>query len=206
MRLAYVAYGLGLSALLCAEVRASGLVMPTASAGSAGAGLGPLRTLSIEARLGPGGAEITERRGYALAPDTGTVPVTFYGSAGGTQSVTIGGKAAIVTTFAPADADAVRRRLVRELHDPAPLRQLGGPMVVTDPIEIAMPLSGTLEVVVTTHLALAAHGTLSGVVLPIDWARPPVDTVDVKVSAQTDAPLRVLYSPYHELVVVRDAP
>jgi Ca-activated chloride channel family protein len=69
---------------------------------------------------------------------------------------------------------------------------------------VAVPATGLVDVTVTTSLPLGAHGTLSGIVLPIDWARPPAGTVDVKVHATSEAPLRALYSPYHELTVLRD--
>ena len=57
---------------------------------------------------------------------------------------------------------------------------------------------------VTTTVPLAPHGTLRGVTVPLDWARPPIGTLDVAVAASTEAPLRALYSPFHELDVVRD--
>src|SRR5687768_9067621 len=114
MRLAYVVCGIGVSVVFGSQASASGLVMSTAPGGRAGAALGPLRTLSVEARLGPGGAELTERRGYALATDAaagGVATVTYYASGGGVQAVNIAGQPVTVRTLSATDADVVRQRL-----------------------------------------------------------------------------------------------
>jgi Ca-activated chloride channel family protein len=214
-RLAVVA-ALGPLCWFAPDVGATGLVMSAAPPGDAGAParppatavLGALRAWTVDARLGPATADVTERRTYALVPATagGTATVTFYQSVVGPDAPTIlvGARALTGTTLAPAAADAVRRRLTLELRDPAPLRDLGAPLFVGDPVDVPVPATGTVDVVVTSRLALSAHGTLQGLVLPVDWARAPVGTVDVKVAAKTDAPLRALYSPFHELAVVRD--
>jgi MYXO-CTERM domain-containing protein len=210
----FIAAGaLGVLAVLSRNAGATGLVMPTPPAGNDAPArpplsLGALRTLTVDAQLGPSSADITERRTYALDPSYagGSATLTFYQSVvgSGAPTITVGDRTLTGTTLAPDAADAVRRRLTLQLRDPSPLRDLGTPLFVGDPLELAVATTGTVEVVVTTSVPLSAHGTLQGVVLPIDWARPPVGSIDVKVRARSDAPLRALYSPFHELAVVRD--
>ena len=103
-----------------------------------------------------------------------------------------------------ADADAARRQLTRVLGDPTALRGLGTPLYATDAMVVQVPTTNVIDVRITTTVPLAALGTMRGLVVPLDWSRLPVAKVDVKVTATTAAPLRALYSPYHELQVVRD--
>ena len=104
----------------------------------------------------------------------------------------------------PTDADAVRRQLTRLFGDPAPLRGLATPLFATDATPVQVPITNLVTSTCTTTVPLAALGTMRGLVLPLDWSRPPVATVDVKVTATSATPLRALYSPYHELQVIRD--
>jgi MYXO-CTERM domain-containing protein len=210
-RIAFIAFGL--LASLSPHANATGLVTPAPPAADGAPGgpplvLGTLSALAVDARLGPSSAEVSERRTYALAPAYAgaSASVTFYESVvgAGAPIITVGGRTLTGTTLAPDAADAVRRRLTLQLRDPNPLRELGTPLFVGDPLELAVSAARTVEVVVTTSVPLSAHGTLRGLVLPIDWARPVVDTIDVAVRASSDAPLRALYSPFHELEVVRD--
>ena len=101
------------------------------------------------------------------------------------------------------EADAYRMALALELRDGAPLDELGTRLVVLEPIAReawdAVPVV-TLEMT----QPLSAHGTLRGATIPMDWHKQPIGSVSVEVSAQTEAPLRALYSPYHTLSVVTD--
>ncbi len=197
-------------ALAQADVHATGLMMrlpPLEGAAPLPTRLGSLTALSVDAGLTPAGAAVSERRIYNLPLYTGGgATLTFYDSVTGpaAPSVVIGGWPATGRTLAPDEADALRRRLTEELRDPAPLRELGTPLFVTDPIDVTVPISNTVEVQVTTGVPLAPRGTMQGLALPIDWGRGSVATVDVKVAATSTAPLRALYSPYHELEVIRD--
>ena len=198
-------------ALLPAAARATALAMPTPTDSGPPTTLGALATLSVDARLTPAGADVTERRTYSLTTLYTGRPtmLTFYHSlpaqAGAPEPrVVIGGQVATGRTLAAAEADAVRRRLTIAIGDPSPLRELGTPLYVTDPMEVAIPTVPTVDVEVTTRAPLSTRGTMQGLVLPIDWARPTVAAVDVKLAATTTAPLRALYSPYHQLSVVRD--
>jgi Ca-activated chloride channel family protein len=189
-----------------ASAFASGLVTPAppAGAGAPAASLAPLRSLAVDARLGATTATITERRTYVLPSGVaGPVTVTYHHSAPGAGApvVTVAGAALSGSVLAPAAADAARRDLTRALGDPAPLRELGTPLFVSTPVAVS---PGAVEVVVSTTVPLTPHGTLRGVTVPLDWARPPIGTLDVQVTASTEAPLRALYSPFHELDVVRD--
>ena len=173
--------------------------------------LAALQSLEVTAELDPSGAKLTEHRRYRLESRYvgTTATVTFYRSLVGPRgasvtAITIDGQTRSGTTLAAPEADAERRRLALELGDSGPLRELGTSLFVAEPIEIAVTSGGTLEVDVTTSAPLGAHGTFSGAVVPVDWDRRPVDSFSVDVSAKTDAPLRALYSPYHELSVVRD--
>ena len=198
-------------ALLPAEGRATALAMPTATDSGPPTTLAALSTLSVDARLTPSGADVIERRTYSLTtlytgrPTTLTYYHSLTGEPRGAEPrVVIGGQVATGRMLAPAEADAVRRQLTIAIGDPSPLRGLGSPLFVTSAIEVMVPTVPTLHVEVTTRAPLITRGTMRGVVLPVDWARPTVSTVDVKVAAATTAPLRALYSPYHQLSVVRD--
>src|SRR5262245_56987104 len=172
--------------------------------------LGRLESMSIDVRLGPSVAEITERRSYAADLFAGgRLYLTFYDSVVGHADtapplITINGAMTTGATLDPADADAVRRQLTRTLGDPAPLRELGTPLYATDALVVQVPTTNLVDVQITTTVPLATLGTMSGLVVPLDWSRSPVSKVDVNVAATSVAPLRALYSPFHELQVIRD--
>jgi Ca-activated chloride channel family protein len=198
-------------ALAPTDARATALALPAAEAAGPPTTLAALAKLSVDAHLTPHGAAVTERRSYTLAGPYPGAPakLTFYYTmpdqpSAGDVRVVINGQIATGRTLPPAEADDVRRRLTIAIGDPAPLRDLGAALFVTDPLEVTVPTVPTVDVEVTAHGPLAAHGTMHGLVLPIDWARPAVGKVDVMVAAQTIAPLRAIFSPYHQLSVVRD--
>jgi Ca-activated chloride channel family protein len=171
--------------------------------------LGRLDALTIDVRLGPAAAEITQRRTYMMTRLYGGGPVTltFYDSVpegAAPPAITINGVPATGATRAPADADALRRELTRVLADPAPLRGMGRPLHATDAMAVDVPITNLVDVTITTTVPLAAIGTMRGLIVPLDWGRSPVGKVDVNVAATSGGPLRALYSPYHELQVVRD--
>ena len=195
-------------AVMQADARATGL---SASLSPSDGSLGRLDSLSVDVRLGPSTAEITQQRSYALNSMYAGAPVelTFYDSVTGPAgtappAITINGLPVTGTTLAVADADAARRRLTRLLGDPTALRGLGTPLYATDAMVVQVPTTNVIDVRITTTVPLAMLGTMRGLVVPLDWSRLPVAKVDVKVTATTAAPLRALYSPYHELQVVRD--
>jgi MYXO-CTERM domain-containing protein len=190
---------------------ASGLALP-APEGSTGAPtlLGPLQSLSVEAKLSGAGVELTEVRKYALTLYAGkTVTATFHSSVLGAATtdapaISMAGQPVAGAMLGPDDADGVRRRLTLDLRDPTALRGIGQPLFVSDPVAIAVPANGVVEVRVVSRGPLVAEGTMQGLVVPVDWARPTVPNVDVKVTASSAAPMRALYSPFHALDVVRD--
>jgi Ca-activated chloride channel homolog len=195
-------------AVIQADARATGL---RASLSSSDGSLGRLDSLGVDVRIGPTTAEITQQRSYTLNGMYAGAPVelTFYDSVTGpsgtaTPAITINGLPATGTTLAVANADAARRRLTRLLGDPTPLRGLGTPLYATDATVVQVPTTNVIEVRITTTVPLATLGTMRGLVVPLDWSRFPVPKVDVRVTATTATPLRALYSPYHELQVVRD--
>ena len=195
-------------AVIHADARATGL---RASLSPADGSLGRLDSLSVDVRIGPTAAEITQQRVYTLSSTYAGAPVelTFYDSVTGPADtappvISINGQPASGTTLAVTDADAARRQLTRLLGDPTALRGLGTPLYATDAMVVQVPATSVIEVRITTTVPLAILGTMRGLVVPLDWSRLPVAKVDVKVTATTAAPLRALYSPYHELQVVRD--
>ncbi|HIA03117.1 MAG TPA: hypothetical protein EYN66_14630, partial [Myxococcales bacterium] len=98
----------------------------------------------------------------------------------------------------PKEADEMRRKLVLQLHDPAPLGQMGTALFVSESREVELGgFFGPITIELSVTQPLTAHGTLSGVSVPIDWNRAPVDTMTVKAAAETDEQLRTIYSPYH---------
>jgi Ca-activated chloride channel family protein len=197
------------------DARAAGLLVVTGGAsGTASSPVGTLAALharEVEGELDASVARLTERRRYRFDSRYfgATATVTFYRSLVGPEgarvtSMIIDGQSRSGSTLEPPQADAERRRLALELGDPSPLRELGSPLFVSEPIELVVPTGGTLEMSVATSTPLGTHGTLQGIAMPVDWNRHPVDAVGIDVNARTEAPLRSLYSPYHELSVVRD--
>ena len=190
------------------DARATGL---RASLSPSDGSLGRLDSLSVDVRLGASTAEITQQRSYTLNSRYAgaAVELTFYDSVAGPAgtappAITISGQPATGTTLAVPEADAARRQLTRLLGDPTALRGLGTPLFASDAMVVQVPTTNVIDVRITTTVALATLGTMRGLVVPLDWSRLPVAKVDVKLTATTTAPLRALYSPYHELQVVRD--
>lgn len=98
-------------------------------------------------------------------------------------------------------ADDERERLVRALKNPAPLREPGLPLVVSEPVA-SSALSVEVDFEFETPLSLA--GSLSGVHVPLDWDERNAGVVKLNVGVTTEQPLAALYSPFHELGVQRD--
>lgn len=172
--------------------------------------LSPLTQLEVSAHLTESGAQVTEQRSYRWDGDVveGSASVIFYhalpGGEGSTLTrLTLDGTPLSGETLAPEDADALRRELVLRLRDPAPLRDLGTPLFVSEPVAVNATPYGTLSLQVQLSLVARQHGTLQGISLPVDWHKNPVQQVAVDVTTATDRPMRALYSPYHELSVAR---
>ena len=133
-------------ALLATEAGATALAMPTPTDSGPPTTLAALGTLSVDATLTPSGADVTERRTYSLTtlytgrPTTLTYYHSLTGEPGGAAPrVVIAGQVATGRTLAPAEADAVRRQLTIAIGDPAPLRELGTPLYVTDAMAVMVP-------------------------------------------------------------------
>jgi Ca-activated chloride channel family protein len=197
-------------AFVTADARATGLDTLVPLPDGPARSLGRLEALAVDVALGPQSATITQRRSYALTGQYtgGSAELTFYdsvvGADGAAPAVTINGVPAAGRALSAAEADEARRGLTRGLGDPAPLRGLGSRLYATEPLSVDVPVTSVVDVQVTTTVPLSALGTLRGVVVPLDWGRAPIGKVDVTVTATSTAPLRALYSPYHELSVVRD--
>ena len=76
------------------------------------------------------GPEVSVQFDGETSRATGTLPLALGAAEGGVLILPAGGK-----TLAPDEADAVRRQLTLALHDQSPLRDLGMPLFVSDPIE-----------------------------------------------------------------------
>jgi len=165
------------------------------------AALAPLDQLTISAELGDGGASILESRLYAV-PVSGD-QIVFYRplAPGSTIAVTVNQTPLAGSVLEGDEADRVRQSLVLSLREPAPLRDLGYSLFVSEPVTLP---AGATEIVVTTELPLSNRGTLRGTSVPLDWHPADVRVVDIAVHAESDEPLRALYAPYHELSVTRD--
>lgn len=181
--------------------KGAGLLEPASEAAGAAVS-SPLLRIVITAELDDAQARITEVRSYGAA--TGSSEARrFYRALpeGGTvESATLDGNPLSGSVLPAAEADALRRELVLALHNPAPLRELGQPMFVSEPISSG----GPAELAVTTRLPLAPHGTLRGAGVPLDWHERDIPSVEVEVSAQSESELRALYAPYHELALTRE--
>ena len=135
--------------------------------------------------------------------------LTFYDSVTGPAgtappAITINGQPAAGTTLEVTDADAARRQLTRTIGDPTRAARAGNAALRDRRDGRPGAHDQCVDVRITTTVPLATLGTMRGLVVPLDWSRLPVAKVDVNVTATTAAPLRALYSPYHELQVVRD--
>jgi MYXO-CTERM domain-containing protein len=209
MRLAIVLGLVPISLALChPDAQATGLGASVSSFSSQVRSLGRLDSLSVDVRLGESTAEIIQRRSYTLNNlyAGGPTQLTFYDSvaSAGPTTITVNGTAATGTVLAPAEADSVRRQLTQLLGDSAPLRELGTSLYATDAMSAWIADTNIVDVQIATTVPLAALGTMRGLIVPLDWGRQPIGKVDMKVTAASTAPLRALYSPYHELEVVRD--
>ena len=137
-------------AVIHEDARATGL---RASLSPADGSLGRLDSLSVDVRLGPTAAEITQQRSYTLTSMSAgsTVELTFYDSVTGPAgtappAITINGLPATGTTLAVTDADAARRQLTRLLGDPTALRGLGTPLYATDVMVVQVPTTNVIDV------------------------------------------------------------
>ncbi len=173
--------------------------------------LAPLNKLTVDASLSDTMATTAEQRTYRPPTHTGcrglAPSVTFYrplAHGADVASILVGGDNRVAEVLTAAEADALRVELTLKLRDPVVLRDLGLPMLVVG--GIAAPTEGfnpSVELAVTLQQPLMSRGTLKGVSVPTDWHRQPAGSVDVTVTATTDAQLRTLYSPYHTLAVTR---
>ncbi len=192
--------------LFSSEVRAGGMVISTTPNDAA---LCPLGSLSFDVELDDLGATIVERRTYpvpVIVDESGRRLVRFYKPvqrAGGVvDSVTVDGVPRTGRLLEPGLADPLRRALVLELSDPAPLREVRTPLWVMDPVEMD-PQQTSVEIEVRWRTDLHRQGTLTGFSAPVDWHPNPAADVVLDVRASTELPFRALYSPYHQLEVVR---
>ncbi|HEY3235115.1 MAG TPA: VWA domain-containing protein [Polyangiaceae bacterium] len=177
--------------------RAEGLVATT---GPDASELVQLTKLQVNAELNEKEARVTEVRSYV--PAVFAQSLTFYRSLVGLSAVTellVNGAPVSGVVLEPDEADRMRRLLAIALGDPAPLRDLGARLFFAE----LGPQTGNVEITLTTQTPLVPYGTLFGVALPIDWHRQPVGSMDLSVIASTEAPLRTLYAPNHDLVISR---
>ena len=207
----------GLVMLVPQVASATGLVGQSTQTGAST--LTVLQDLTLQVTLSEQTATIDEVRQYA-APNlaagaaaepgvVGSVEVRFYRSFAGdaptsVTAVTVNGAPLSGTLLEGAEADAIRRELTKSLHDPAPLRELGAPLWVSDPIpqNDNKPVYGGWTIAMKLEVELAPRSTLVGLALPLDWKRGTIG-LEVTATATTDRPLRALYSPYHPLQVER---
>ncbi|GMU41979.1 MAG: hypothetical protein AMXMBFR23_28450 [Chloroflexota bacterium] len=186
--------------LLCAMLalphaaRASGLVGDGA--------LVPLSSLAVEASITDDGASLVERRGFfAIAGD-----VVLYRSLSPGETVTAvlsGGEPIPFEVLTGSEGDAERVALTTALGDPAPLRELGAPLLVAHTVAAGSFWAPALVLEVHTQQPLSARGTMRGVSIPVGWHPQPVDSVEIQASIATQDPLRAVYSPYHPLQLTR---
>ncbi len=101
-----------------------------------------------------------------------------------------------------AEADALRRELAEELHDPAPLAGWGTPMLVIGPMEVVEG-SWSPRITLRCDVPHSPRGTLKGLELPADWSRSTKGSSSLFVEATTEAPLRALFAPFDGLKLVR---
>lgn len=188
---------------------AAGL-LTTSQAGASG--LSPVRSVELSIEVNGSTATVEERRTYLLGAgsfDVAENSITLYRSLPADASVEgveidVDGETSLLDgrVLGAAQADELRRELVLELHDPAPLREMGQRMFVSD----ALIVSGgaTLTVRLHSSTSLVPRGTLQALSIPLEWHADDVPQVAVDLRVTTTEPLRALYAPYHELVTVRD--
>ena len=191
------------------EAAATGLVFQPA--GGEATGLIALKRIDVQMTLDDtqGTATVARKYGPVLVgkePQNGTVVFHRTLKVAGEELglVRLDGKPWPGQVFQGVAADAIRRQLVLQLRDPAPLSGLGLPLFVSEPVALNDAYQpSNLEVEVQTAAPLAPHGTLRGLTIAVDWHRLPVQQFFVNVDALTEAPLRALFAPQYELGVER---
>lgn len=199
---------------LCTPVLAGaqGLVAEFLGVDGAEARLLALDSLEVVAQLTDSQAATTEVRRYSVPTSSSggaaEATLTFYRPLTTPNAVVVGlivqGAEWSAEVLEPAEADALRIELTKKLRDPAPLRDLGTPMLVAHALSVPVGLfQPPIEIELTLERPLEARGTLWGLSVPVDWHRQPAGLVKVEATALTTAPVRTLYSPYHTLALVR---
>jgi Ca-activated chloride channel family protein len=198
--------------LLSLDAAANGLVLEIAETESSEGFLGlvPLRSLTIDVTIDNTVATVAEERTYALhgVGEVATGTVTYYRSVGPDAVATdfvLGPDAVEGTILDPDEADEVRIDLVERLRNPGPLRELGFRLFVSEPVQIEVdPWSASVSLSIGLEQSLTPWDTMHGLALTLDWHGQPVGSMTVNVQAETEEPLRALYSPFHQLSLIRD--
>lgn len=166
--------------------------------------LAQLETLNLEISLTETDAHVVERRQYVLIPAEGEQQVRFYRTIGdevdeSSLTLSVSGVERDASLLIGSEAMSRQVTLLREMRAPGVLRGLGGRLAQTAPIELGPEGYVTFEVRVEYREALRPWDTLRALTAPIDWQERAVSFVDVSVEAVSNAPIRALYSPFHEL-------
>ncbi|MFT7624375.1 MAG: Ca-activated chloride channel family protein [Myxococcota bacterium] len=168
--------------------------------------LHPLQRFDVQATLTDHEGQVVEQRRYSVFDGT-AVTARFYRPLRAEVtpvSLQIGAIEHGFEILNATDANALRLELADTFRDPVFVRDWGQAMLVSAPIVVPGPYEPPIEITLTTDQSLAARGTMRGISVPVDWHRAPTGPVSVTVNAETDEPLRAVYSPYHELSTERD--
>lgn len=176
--------------------------------------LQPVDGVKVSVRLDDERAVVTESRSYRAGEftfDAEPVRVVFHRSLIGAPDAELesasldsgrGAERLEGEVLEPEAADELRTTLAVALANPSLLREIGAPMFVSRAFELQAGAAFTVEL--ETVSGLEPRGTLRAVSVPLDWHGDDVSMVSVDVSAETEAPLRAVYSPYHELSIKRE--
>jgi Ca-activated chloride channel family protein len=176
--------------------------------------LGQLDRLHVDAAVIGGEVSATESRSYRVsqtpgfeAPTASTAQFArsfVEGELVGAPSLLVNGIEVSGEILRVGEADQRRLEWVRLLNDPAPLRELGTPMFVSEPFAVdGFAWSGT-QIEFHSSQTLVAHDTMEGVTIPLDWNAAGIPSMTVNAAFDANDPLRAVYSPFHDLSVERD--
>ena len=119
-------------------------------------------------------------------------------------SARIDGNNITTQRIAHEEADEIRRSLVHDLNDPAPLKDLGKEMLLMGPVTLTLPAYQPVHIELNISESLQSRGTLKGLKIPGEWHREPVNIMNASIEVSTEEKLRALYAPYDNLELTRE--
>lgn len=121
--------------------------------------------------------------------------------------VRINGIAARPTLYTPSGFFSVLRKLTEVMHDPSLLGLAGQNILVLQEVRLGIREQKTFRIEYT--VPFAAKDGLTDILYPLTgerYARAPVAELEITVRFKLARPIKSLFSPLHQLSVMREAP